>query len=154
MLCSSQRFYDPLKGIITLDGKDLRDYAPDFLSQKMAVVSQEAVVFSTSVRANVLWGKPNATDTEIEIALKRACLWNDLDKLALKLETPAQNLSGGQRQRLTIAMAIISNPAILLLDEATAALDTKSEKEVSVEDRITRLYSCFSLIRRFAHCSL
>ncbi|GMI03872.1 hypothetical protein TrLO_g11409 [Triparma laevis f. longispina] len=139
-----QRFYDPFKGTITLDGRDLRDYAPDFLSQKMSVVSQEAVVFSTSIKNNVLWGKPDATDHEIEVALKRACLWNDVTKLVLGLETSATNLSGGQKQRLTIARAIVSNPTILLLDEATAALDTKSEK--SVQQALNNLMSAKTVI--------
>jgi len=125
-----QRFYDPEKGVVLLDGRPMNTYKPSFIASMVSVVQQESSIFDMTVAENVRWGKPDATEDEIEDALMKAALYHDLDRKPLRFNTPATELSGGQKQRLTIARAIVRRPKILLLDEATAALDTKSEREV------------------------
>jgi len=130
VLALIQRFYDCEKGEVLLDGRPLSDYKPSFIARQIGVVQQESAIFDLTVSENIRWGKPDATEQEIEEALMKASLYHDLDRKPLRFETPAGELSGGQKQRLTIARAIVRRPKILLLDEATAALDTKSEREV------------------------
>jgi len=125
-----QRFYDPERGEVLLDGRPISEYKPSFLASVISVVQQDAAIFDMTVAENIRWGKADATPEEIEDALMKASLYHDLDRKPLRFDTSATELSGGQKQRLTIARAIVRKPKILLLDEATAALDTKSEKEV------------------------
>lgn len=128
------RFYDPTKGAIKIDGIDLRDVTFSDLRQHMALVSQEIVVFDQSVADNIACGKKGATRAEIEEAARAASAHDFIMRLPQGYETivgeRGQTLSGGQRQRLAIARAFIRNAPILILDEATASLDSHAEMEV------------------------
>ena len=128
------RFYDPVGGAIRIDGVDLRDLKADSWLNNIAMVTQETFLFNTTVRRNILAGKPNATEHELVAAAKSAHIWDEIQALPQGLDTPlgdrGVNLSGGQRQRVAIARAFLKRAPILLLDEATSNLDTKSEREV------------------------
>lgn len=128
------RFYDPAQGRILIDGLDLRDVSMRDLRQQMAMVSQEVVLFDASVADNIAKGKPGATREEIEAAARAAFAHDFIIKLPQGYDTRlgerGKNLSGGQQQRISIARAFIRNAPILVLDEATAALDSKAEAEV------------------------
>ncbi|KCV69523.1 hypothetical protein H696_03944 [Fonticula alba] len=129
-----ERFYDPASGTVTLDGNNLKDLSIRWLRSNVALVSQEPVLFSTTIYENIRYGKLDATQEEIEAACRMANAHDFISKLPLKYETMVGErggqLSGGQKQRIAIARALISNPKILLLDEATSALDNRSERVV------------------------
>jgi subfamily B ATP-binding cassette protein MsbA len=128
------RFYDPLRGCVKLDGADLRKLSVFDLRQLMALVSQEIVIFDQTVAENIACGRQGATRAEVETAAKAAFAHDFIMQLPFGYDTPVGErgvtLSGGQRQRLAIARAFIRDAPILVLDEATAALDSKSEAEV------------------------
>ncbi len=128
------RFYDPVQGAIKIDGKDLKEYDIKDLRRNMGIVSQDTFLFNNSVRHNIAYGLPNATEEQIIQATKRANAYEFITKLAKGFDTEIGDrgvmLSGGQRQRLAIARAILRDPDILILDEATSALDTVSERLV------------------------
>ena len=128
------RFYDPTKGCIRLDGHDLREYRTADLLRQMALVSQDVVLFNVSIAENIAFGKEGATRTEIEVAARQAYAHEFILGLPKGYDSPAgergQLLSGGQKARIAIARAFIRNAPILILDEATAALDSKAEAEV------------------------
>ncbi len=130
------RFYDPTSGAIRIDGKDLRELSLHDLRERMALVSQEVVLFDMTVAENIGCGRPGATRAEIEAAAKAAFAHDFIQRLPEGYDTRVAerglNLSGGQRQRLAIARAFVRNAPILVLDEATAALDAQSEAEVQV----------------------
>ncbi|MGA7100073.1 MAG: ATP-binding cassette domain-containing protein, partial [Pseudolabrys sp.] len=126
-----QRFYDPVAGIVSFDGIRVTDVDPAALRSRIALVPQDAVVFGTSVRENIRFGRPAATDAEIEKAAEAANVSDFIRRLPDGYETQVGErgvtLSGGQRQRIAIARAILREAPLLLLDEATSSLDAESE---------------------------
>jgi subfamily B ATP-binding cassette protein MsbA len=134
------RFYDPTGGKILIDGRDLKDISLSSLRDQFSLVSQEAILFHDTVRNNIVFGK-QATEEEIIHAAKVANAHDFISSMPQGYDTligdRGVKLSGGQRQRLTIARAVLRNPAILILDEATSALDSESERWV--QDALTQL---------------
>ena len=128
------RFYDVNKGNILIDNYDIKELSKKSLRKLIGLVSQDSILFNDSIKNNLLIGKPEATDSEIIEALKVANAWEFVEKLPKKINSnigdSGNKLSGGQKQRLGIARAILKNPPILILDEATSSLDSKSEKYV------------------------
>nr|XP_023400223.1 phosphatidylcholine translocator ABCB4 isoform X3 [Loxodonta africana] len=129
-----QRLYDPTEGTINIDGQDIRTFNVRYLREIIGVVSQEPVLFSTTIAENIRYGRENVTMEEIKKAVKEANAYEFIMNLPQKFDTlvgdRGAQLSGGQKQRIAIARALVRNPKILLLDEATSALDTESEAEV------------------------
>ncbi|XVF21986.1 hypothetical protein REPUB_Repub12eG0135800 [Reevesia pubescens] len=129
-----ERFYDPQAGEVLIDGINLKDFQLGWIRGKIGLVSQEPVLFASSIRDNIAYGKEGATTEEIRAATELANASKFIDKLPQGLDTMVgehgTQLSGGQKQRVAIARAILKNPRILLLDEATSALDAESERVV------------------------
>lgn len=125
------RLYDPIRGSILLDNHDLRLLDPAWLKSQISIVSQEPILFSCSIRDNILYGMESATDSDVEEAARQAHVLQFAEKMTDGLDTVVGErgiaLSGGQRQRVAIARALIKKPKILILDEATSALDAESE---------------------------
>ena len=128
------RFYDPQSGVVRLDGMNLRDMARDDFRRAIAMVPQDPVIFAMSARENIRFGRPEATDAEVEAAAVAASAHGFLAALPEGYDTwlgeRGVMLSGGQKQRVAIARAILRDAAVLLLDEATSALDAESERDV------------------------
>ncbi len=135
------RLYDPDRGRIRLDGRDLRELDPHWLRQRIGAVSQEPILFATTVADNVRYGRPQASDAEVEAAARAANAHEFIARFPEGYSTPVGErgvqLSGGQKQRVAIARAVLKNPRILLLDEATSALD--AESEYLVKEALERL---------------
>lgn len=128
------RFYEIEDGQITIDGIDIRNMDKDSLRGKLGIVLQDAYVFADTIRENIRYGRLDATGAEIEAAAKLANAHSFIQKLPLGYDTPLHtgggNLSQGQRQLLTIARAVLANPVILILDEATSSIDTRTEMHI------------------------
>lgn len=137
------RFYDVCEGSITIDGTDIRDYKINDLRALMGIVSQESILFNDTVHNNIAFGMKNATREDVIEAAKVANAHEFIMQLENGYDTyigdRGMNLSGGQRQRLSIARAVLKNPPILILDEATSSLDTESEK--LVQDALSKIMS-------------
>ncbi|CAL4961915.1 unnamed protein product [Urochloa decumbens] len=129
-----ERFYDPQAGEVLIDGINIRNIKLNWIREKIGLVSQEPVLFKTSIKDNIMYGKEDATLEEIKRASELANAANFIDKLPNGYDTlvgqRGAQLSGGQKQRIAIARAILKDPKILLLDEATSALDVESERIV------------------------
>lgn len=129
-----QRLYDPTEGAILWDGTDLRDSKLSSLKHQIALVTQETVLFNDTIKYNISYGKPDASDAEIAEAARIAFAADFIDELPEKFETLVGErgtfLSGGQRQRIAIARAVLVDAPVLILDEATSALDAESERLV------------------------
>ncbi len=128
------RYHTPQEGKISVDGQDIQSFDITAYRQNIAVVPQEVILFGGTIRENIAYGKPNATNDEIREAARKANALDFIESFPDKLETVVGErgikLSGGQRQRIAIARAILKDPKILILDEATSSLDAESEKSV------------------------
>ncbi|MEH7827473.1 ABC transporter transmembrane domain-containing protein [Gemmobacter denitrificans] len=149
------RFYDPQAGRVTLDGVDLRDMAKTDFRRAMALVPQDPVIFAASARDNIRFGRPVATDAEVEAAAAAAAAHDFISALPQGYDTflgeRGVMLSGGQKQRIAIARAILRDAPVLLLDEATSALDAESEQAVQAAvERLSQGRSTLVVAHRLA----
>lgn len=128
------RFYDVTSGRILIDGKDIREYSRDSLRKTFGIVLQDTYLFSGTIKENIKYGRPEATDEEMEKAAAMAYADVFINRLPKGYDTllseSGSNLSQGQRQLLAIARAILSKPSILILDEATSSIDTRTELNI------------------------
>ena len=130
------RFYDVTGGAVLVDGKDVRDVTQDSLRACIGVVPQDTVLFNDTIRYNIAYGRPGASQEEIEAAARAAQVHDFVLKLPEGYDTKVGErglkLSGGEKQRVAIARTILKDPRILILDEATSALDTRTEQEIQI----------------------
>jgi ATP-binding cassette, subfamily B, bacterial len=155
MMALLMRFYDPVEGAIYIDGHDLRTIKQKSLRENIGVVLQEPLLFNDSVRNNIAYGRPQAAQAEIEQAARAGNAYDFIQHLPDKFDTMVGErggrLSVGERQRITIARALIKNPPVLILDEATASLDAESEMLVQEAlDRLMRDRTTFIIAHRLA----
>jgi subfamily B ATP-binding cassette protein MsbA len=149
------RFYDPQKGRILVDGKDIRDYRHASYLKAIGIVSQDPFLFNATIRENVRYGRESAGDAEIEEAARAAFahefILEQPEGYATVIGDRGVKLSGGQRQRITIARALLKNAPILILDEATSSLDSQSEREVQdAIDNLIRARTTFVIAHRLS----
>ena len=152
------RFYDVTEGSVLFDGVDVRDYDIANLRESIGMVLQKNVLFSGTIRENMLWGKPDATEEEIFQALKNAQAYDFVMDFPLGLDTSLQqggtNVSGGQKQRLCIARAMLRSPSVLILDDSTSAVDSDTESKIR-ESFVSALKDCtvFIIAQRISSVS-
>jgi len=150
------RFYDPDSGCILFDGIDVRQATVRSLRSQIGLVSQEVILFNSSVRENIRMGCLSASDEQVEAAAKAAEIHDFILSLPQGYDTPVGDrggqLSGGQRQRIALARALVREPAILILDEATSALDPATEAGIlATIERITQERTVIFITHRMAH---
>ena len=137
------RFFDPTSGQISFDGENIKNIELDSLRSQIGFVTQETILFNDSIKNNICYGKPKANIEDIKRASELANATEFIESLPMKFDAhigeKGTMLSGGQRQRISIARAILKNPEILILDEATSSLDSESEAKVqkAVDQLIT-----------------
>lgn len=128
------RFYDATKGSVSINGKNVKEYDIEALRSQIGIVPQKSVLFKGTIRENLMWGNENATDDDLERALRISQAKEFVDekdgKLDFKIAQGGKNLSGGQKQRLTIARAVVRNPQILILDDSASALDFATDAKL------------------------
>ena len=124
------KFYEPQKGIITLDGVDLREYDTKYLRENIGLVLQKNHIFDGTIEENILYGNPNATHEEVVEAAKKSYIYDQIMELPKQFENKASDLSGGQQQRIAIARMFLKNPPIIFLDEPTASLDAIATEQI------------------------
>jgi subfamily B ATP-binding cassette protein MsbA len=149
------RFYDPRKGRILIDGRDIKEASLKSLRQLIGIVTQETILFNDTIKANIAYGKPEASQKEIEQAAIQAYAHDFIKNLPLGYDTfigdRGMKLSGGERQRIAIARALLKNPPILILDEATSQLDSESERLVQEAlDRLIQGRTVFIIAHRLS----
>ncbi|WP_314237852.1 ABC transporter ATP-binding protein [Abiotrophia defectiva] len=149
------RFYDVTSGQVLIDGKDIRKYTLASLRQQIGIVQQDVFLFDGTIRENVLYGRLDASEAEVEEAIRAAKLDQVIEQLPDGLDTAigerGVRLSGGQKQRLSIARIFLKNPSILILDEATSALDTQTEQYIQQSfDQLTKGRTSLIIAHRLA----
>ena len=135
------RFYEIQSGAIRIDGQDLRELAQDSVRAAIGIVPQDTVLFNDTIRYNIRYGRPGASDAEVEAAARSAHIHDFIlslpDGYDSEVGERGLKLSGGEKQRVAIARALLKNPAILIFDEATSALDSASEQ--AIQDELDRI---------------
>ena len=149
------RFYDPSEGVITIDGHDLREIKVDSLRKQIGIVLQETTLFSGTIRENIAFGKPDASDEEIIAAAKAAQAHNFIASFPEGYYTHVgergTTLSGGQKQRIAIARALLLNPRILILDDSTSSVDLQTEALIQVAlDKLMENRTSFVIAQRIS----
>jgi ATP-binding cassette, subfamily B, bacterial len=149
------RLYDPVSGKVTIDGHDVRDIKLESLGRLVGVVTQETYLVHDTIRENLRYGRPDATDDDLTEAAKAAAIHDHIASLPEGYDTVVgergYKLSGGEKQRIAIARAILKNPKILILDEATSALDTQSERLIQEAfERLSAGRTTFSIAHRLS----
>ncbi|MBV9083980.1 MAG: ATP-binding cassette domain-containing protein, partial [Acidobacteriaceae bacterium] len=150
-----QRLYDPQKGSILIDGKDLREVTQESLRELITVVPQEVELFSRTIHENIAYGMEGATRAQVEAAARLAQAHDFIMRCEKGYDSPVGErglkLSGGERQRIGIARAILRNPKILILDEATSHLDNESERLIQLAiEQLTQGRTCFIIAHRLS----
>ena len=149
------RFYDVTEGAVLVDGQDVRGVTQQSLRRNIGVIAQEVFLFADTIRENIRYGRPDATDAEIEEAAKRAEIHDEILRMPNGYDSYIGErgvmLSGGQKQRVAIARVFLKNPKILILDEATSALDTVTEQRIQASlDELSRGRSSVIIAHRLS----
>ena len=149
------RFYDPSSGSIMIDGLDLRSVTLDSLRSQIGIVLQETTLFSSTIRENIAFGRPSATLAEVQAAARAAAADDFIDAMPAGYDTPVgergSTLSGGQKQRIAIARALLLNPHLLILDDATSSVDLQTESRIQAAlDRLMRGRTSFVIAQRIS----